>query len=194
MEILTLWHSNYDIETFNKIFDIFDINVIVDVRSIPYSKYSEQFNKENIEKFFDNKKIKYIHMWKELWAKKENEILLTNWKVDFNKVIELDNDFKEWIDRLLLWIEKWFKIWLMCSEKNPLECHRFWLIAKYLKTKIWISHIIKDNNTFKKVSNEEIEKELVKKFKIEQWLFLSVEDVLELSYQKLNDKIWWEKK
>ena len=42
--IYTVGHSNQEIEEFRSLIQTFDINCIVDVRSVPASAYTPQFN------------------------------------------------------------------------------------------------------------------------------------------------------
>ena len=50
MEIYALGHSNYPFDKFIEILKKYNINCVVDIRAIPYSKYNIQYNKE----FFQN--------------------------------------------------------------------------------------------------------------------------------------------
>ena len=49
MDIYTLGHSTHSEEDFISILKAYGIEVLVDVRSYPGSKYVPQFNKENME-------------------------------------------------------------------------------------------------------------------------------------------------
>lgn len=54
--------------------------------------------------------------------------------------------FQEGIERVESGIKKGHKIALMCSEKNPIECHRFSLISRYLHKKgHTINHIVDED-------------------------------------------------
>ena len=46
MEIYALGHSNYPFDKFIEILKKYNINCVVDIRAIPYSKYNIQYNKE----------------------------------------------------------------------------------------------------------------------------------------------------
>ena len=61
MEIYTIGHSNYTIERLIDMLKKFNINCVVDIRGIPYSKYNLQFDLETI-KYLLNQRKKRIHL------------------------------------------------------------------------------------------------------------------------------------
>ena len=88
-EIYTIGHSSYTQEQFLELLLQYQINCIVDVRSIPYSKYASQFNKEEIKRFLKNRSIYYVFMGKELGARREDRNLYTNeGYLDFEKQVK----------------------------------------------------------------------------------------------------------
>lgn len=141
--IFTIGHSTGTIEDFIRYLKRYQIDTIVDVRSVPYSRFANQFNKEQLSDFLIKEKIFYIPMGKNLGARYEESVLLfEDGKVDFSKVITTDR-FQEGIYKVETGIKKGYKIALMCSEKNPIECHRFSLISSCLHKKGYdINHII----------------------------------------------------
>ena len=46
INIYTIGHSNYSIERFVNMLRKYEIDVVVDIRGTPYSKYNTQYNKE----------------------------------------------------------------------------------------------------------------------------------------------------
>jgi uncharacterized protein (DUF488 family) len=129
-EIFTIGHSSYTQEQYLKFLIRYEINCIVDVRSMPYSKYVPQFNKEEIKKFLNSNAIYYIFMGKELGARREDKALYTNeGYLDFEKTSKTI-PFINGIERVKTGIEKGNKIALMCMEKDPIDCHRNILVAR----------------------------------------------------------------
>ena len=141
--IFTIGHSTDTIEMFINYLKLHKIDTVVDVRSVPYSRFASQFNKEILSERLKYEKIYYVPMGDNLGARyTEKELLFEDGKVDFSKVIATDK-FKDGINRLEKGIKKGLKIALMCSEKNPIECHRFSLIANYLYKKGYnILHLV----------------------------------------------------
>ena len=142
-QIFTIGHSTNTIETFIEYLKRHQIDTVVDVRSIPYSRFASQFNKEYLSASLKEKNIFYIPMGNNLGARyTERELLFKDGKVDFSKVVVTDR-FQEGIYRVETGIKKGYKIAIMCSEKNPIECHRFSLISNYLHKRGYvINHLI----------------------------------------------------
>lgn len=162
MDLFTIGHSNYEVNYFINIVKKYKINCIVDVRSIPYSKYSPQYNKENIKKLLKINKINYIYMGKEFGAMRTAKTLYTKeGYVDFEKV-KYDKDFKLGINRVKVGVEKGYNIAFMCSEKNPTDCHRCILIGRTFKELGYNIINIIDENKYK--LQNDIEKELIETY------------------------------
>ena len=70
MDIYTIGHSTHSQEEFIEILKTYDIELVVDIRSYPGSKYVPHFNKENMEVWMPDSGIKYIHM-KELGGRRK---------------------------------------------------------------------------------------------------------------------------
>lgn len=64
--IFTVGHSNHSTEEFIKVLTQFDIQVLVDVRSQPYSKYVAHFNKHSIQQSIIDARLQYLFLGKEL--------------------------------------------------------------------------------------------------------------------------------
>ena len=56
-QIFTIGHSTDTIESFIEYLKCYQIDTIVDVRSIPYSRFANQFNKEQIAYSLKKKNI-----------------------------------------------------------------------------------------------------------------------------------------
>lgn len=161
-EIYTVGHSNHQIDYFLELLNFKEINCLIDVRSTPMSSYSPQFNKLPLKNYLKNNGITYMHFKDEFGARHEQESVLdVNGQVDF-ELFRKTSEFKKGIERVEKGFLKGFKIALMCSEGNPLECHRFSMISVHLnKTGFNVYHILK-NKTIK--SHIELEEKLLEKY------------------------------
>jgi len=131
-EIYTIGHSTHTLDKFYEMLREYKIDVLVDVRSIPFSKYASQFNQDNLKTFLKSKNIYYIFMGSNLGARWNNKnLIFEDGKVNFEKV-RRTKEFQEGIKRLEKGIQKGYRIALMCSEKEALDCHRFVLISPVL--------------------------------------------------------------
>lgn len=186
--IYSVGHSNHEADKFVGILQGFSIDVVVDVRSAPYSKYCPQFNKKTIELLLKTSGIKYLFLGKELGAKPDNLTCYEGTKVSFEKLRSSDS-FQQGISTLLEGIEKG-NIAIMCSEKEPINCHRAILISRVLTEKgISVKHILNETES---LDHKDIEAQLLKKFKIEETLFdtdFSRQLDLEEAYEKQENLI-----
>ena len=165
--IYTIGHSNYDANQFIAILQSYSIDTVVDIRSAPYSKYCRQFNKKTIDQVLNNNGIKYFFLGKELGARPDSPECYEQSRIQYDKLKETEL-FIQGIKRIKDDTSKCIAA-LMCSEKDPTNCHRTILVSRVLKGEgIEVKHIL-DENTI--VSQDDIEEQLQKKFKLEPLLF-----------------------
>jgi len=160
--IYTVGHSTHPLNYFLSLLQEYNINSLVDVRSVAASSYNPQYNKEPLSNFLKNNGIIYLHLPEEFGARHTDPDLLDEkGKVDFAKVRKSWN-FKQGVERLLSGIEKGYTIALMCSESDPFDCHRFSMITVALQQAGFeVRHIMKDK-TLK--STPDLEQLLLKKY------------------------------
>lgn len=140
-QIFTVGHSSHSIEEFVALLQQHSITALVDVRSAPFSRFSPQFNKENLEQEIKTHGIKYVFLGRELGARPKDQSCYENGQVQYERLKDTAL-FKEGIERVIQG-SKQYTIALMCSEKNPLQCHRFLLVARALvKLDIPVAHIL----------------------------------------------------
>ena len=196
--IYTIGHSNHEIDYFLELLQSQEINCIVDVRSTPASKYNPQFNQKSLSAFLKKNGVLYMHFGHEFGARQEDEKLLDeNGCVNF-EWFRKTRAFQDGVERIDIGLEKGYKIALMCSEGNPLECHRFSMISGYLEEiDISVQHILKDKSL---LSNQGLEAQLLKKFKKklpQPSLFdpdVDEKKQLKAAYQLHNQWIGWKPK
>lgn len=195
MVVYTVGHSNHPIEEFLKLLVKHNINCICDVRSMPYSRFTEQYNRENIKEYLSEHNIKYLFFGEEFGARREEKSLLTDGMVDFEKVAK-NEKFIKGIERIEKGLEKGYRIALMCTEKEPIECHRTILVSRNLFLKgMVILHILSDGTA---VYHEKIEEELVEKYfpnrnQLSLFDMNETKDYLKEAYKKANNDIGYRK-
>ena len=164
------------------------IDVVVDVRSIPYSKYYPSYNKEYFGKKLHDNNIKYLFMGDKLGAKNFSlDTVEGSNKIDYSK-IRMKKTFQEGINRLHNGIKK-FNICLFCSEKDPIFCHRNILICKELKGyEVLHLYVYEETET-----STDAENRLLTLHGLEQDdMFLNHNDRLEKAYELQSYKIAFE--
>jgi len=129
----------------------------VDVRSVPASKHSPQFNMDEIRWFLKRNGVQYLYFGDEFGARRTDCIDDTG-QVNFELAVQTAN-FQHGADRLMSGLEKGYHISLMCSEANPLECHRFSLVSRYFYEQgLDVQHILKDAEL---ASHQMLEKQMI---------------------------------
>ena len=129
--IFTIGHSSLDTESFIRLLKDNSIDIVVDVRSNPYSRYAPQFSKNNIQDSMETNSIKYLFLGKELGGKPSGrEYYDSRGYVLYSKIADALS-FKKGIKRLIKGTRA-YRIALMCSEENPANCHRMLLIGRVL--------------------------------------------------------------
>ena len=160
LKLYTVGHSNQSLEEFLSLLQHHNINCIVDVRSVPASKYAPQFNEESLRYFLKSNDIQYLPFGDEFGARR-TDCIDDNGQVNFEMAVTTPL-FNQGAERLRKGLEKGFRIALMCSEADPLECHRFSLVSRYFYNQgIEVFHILKDANL---ASHGEVEKRMVNEF------------------------------
>jgi uncharacterized protein (DUF488 family) len=143
-KIYTLGHSTRPIETFIDLLHAHKIQMVVDVRTIPRSRYCPQFSQARLKKSLCKTKIGYCHL-KELGGFRHalKDSLNTSWiNASFRGFADYmqTSDFWQALKKLEK-IAKKKRCALMCSEAVPWRCHRS-LISDALTVKYWkVFHI-----------------------------------------------------
>jgi uncharacterized protein (DUF488 family) len=157
----TIGHGNRSLSEFTHLLKENGIDLVVDVRSSPYSRYNPQYNKENLEFSLKEVNIQYIFKGKQLGGRptdpscyksrtipsEETDYLH---EVDYREVMKRDW-FRKGIDHLLELAQE-VSVAIMCSEEDPAHCHRHHLIAKFIMESfpedVEVFHIREDNVVF----------------------------------------------
>lgn len=183
--IFTIGHSNHAIDKFLELLKLYSVEVVADVRSAPYSKYSPHFNKDILKKALNNHNIKYLFLGTELGARPDDPACYVYGRVSFEK-LRKSAAFQQGIERLLIGVED-CRIALLCSEKEPADCHRAILVSRVLaENGVTIQHILESGDT---VDQSEIENQLMKKYKLEPDFFTGRDVLIQDAYKKQEEKI-----
>ncbi len=164
--IYTIGYSGYGNETTDFMNELKKrkINVLIDVRSNPYSAQFNRFNKDNLSKTLENEDIKYRNYAEYFGAKQIDAKYYSRFDGENNRIdydIFTDSDvFKKGVLNMKKIIDMGYTPVLMCSEKDPIHCHRAIMIARVLfhAHGFQINHIVPDK---KDESHEELEKRMI---------------------------------
>ena len=127
--VFTIGHSNHDSDEFLALLRQHGVNVVVDVRSAPYSRYLPHFNKDFLTDSLQKIGIRYDFQGKELGGQPSDRAYYdADGRIMYHALAETDA-FKHGIERILASAAA-DPIALTCSEKEPLDCHRTLLISQ----------------------------------------------------------------
>ncbi len=186
--LYTVGHSNHTIEYFIDLLKQHKIGIVVDVRSVPYSRFCSQFNKDILSATLKEACIQYMFLGKELGARPDDPACYESGCVNFKSMAKR-KEFKDGVQRFIAGMGKQH-VALMCTEKEPLDCHRTILICRNLKEyNLSIKHILEDG---KIEDHHDSERRLVKNLKIEPILFepeKTESDLIEQAYNQQSQKI-----
>ncbi len=156
--LYTIGHSNHSMERFLELLRMHEITAVADVRSVPYSKYCPQFDRENLQQFLQRIGCRYVFLGEELGGKRREPECYINGQIDYEKVATLPA-FREGCERLLRGVAE-YRIALLCAEKDPANCHRTLLVSRALRNRLTILHILADGST---LLHEEVERRITEK-------------------------------
>jgi len=142
MTLYSIGHSNTSIETFLSLLQRHKIELLVDTRSQPYSRYNPHFSREALKQSVNEQGIEYVFLGNRIGGKPENkEFYLPTGKVDYAAVAE-SAVYLSGIEQLLRLAAN-RRVAFMCAEADFRHCYRYWLITKTLVERgIEVQHIL----------------------------------------------------
>jgi uncharacterized protein (DUF488 family) len=130
--VFTIGHSNHSAERLATLLKSHGIEVLVDIRSRPYSRHAPQFNARGIEATLSSNEIRYLFLGRELGGRPAEETFYdTKGRVDYT-LVERSRPFLDGIKRVEREIQS-NRITLLCSEEDPARCHRRLLVGRALE-------------------------------------------------------------
>jgi uncharacterized protein (DUF488 family) len=145
--LFTIGHSNQSLEAFLDLIAQHAIEVLVDVRSQPYSRYSRHFDQPSLRHAVNQAGRRYAFLGKELGGRPAgDEFYDEEGRALYWRIAETDF-FERGIRQLEKGLQS-YRLAVVCSEENPLGCHRSLLIARVLEQRgVPVRHIRGDGST-----------------------------------------------
>jgi uncharacterized protein (DUF488 family) len=128
--IYTVGHSNHSIEKLIALLAVHGIVTLADVRSHPYSRFHAQFNRKRLDASLGVAKIAYLFLGRELGARPDDPACYVDGKVDYERLARTER-FGLGIADLTAAAEE-TRVALLCTERDPLTCHRAILVGREL--------------------------------------------------------------
>lgn len=166
LEIWTIGHSTRTLEAFIELLKQYDIQLLADIRTVPFSRHNPQFGQDLLPASLHVAGIRYLHL-KSLGGlrKKTKESVSLGWRnqsfrnfADYMQTTDFDAALLD-----LIALAKRERTCIMCAEAVPWRCHRSLvgdaLLARGIKVHDIISHsTVKDHEmtAFAKVSGGKV--------------------------------------
>jgi uncharacterized protein (DUF488 family) len=186
LRVWTIGHSAYSWERFITLVRNAGITAIADVRTSPYSRFSPHFNRDEVRDELRLDGISYVFLGKELGGRPAGQRFYCEGVADYEKMAHT-KDFKKGLERVIEGATK-YKIALMCSEQDPMDCHRCLLVGRALAERgVQVAHIQGDGVI---ATQEQIENRLLElSGRSFDDLFAAREDRLATAYRDHSRKV-----
>jgi len=155
LRILTIGHSTHSYEDFLSLLRAAGVTAIADVRSAPYSRFLPHFNQPELQKALPQSGISYVFLGKELGGRPSDRDLYSDGVADYEKMARSE-EFEKGLARLADGAKK-YRVAMMCSEQDPLDCHRCLLVGRALvRNGIEVGHILPDGTVISQADVENV--------------------------------------
>jgi len=189
--IYTIGHSAHPLDTFVRLLAGSNVTAIADVRSYPFSRRSPQYNRRDLEASLKQRGIEYRFFGKALGGRPKDLKLYVGGTADYEAMAKTEG-FREGIERVIKGAKK-HRLALMCSELDPIECHRCLLVGRALSTQgVPVLHILPDATV---ESQHDIEERLLDLNKeVNHDFFMPREEKLQAAYRDQGMRVAYTEK
>ena len=126
----TIGHSRHSIAYFVSLLKRHRIDAVADIRSVPYSRRHPQFSRRSLHDELRRNGVAYVFLGRELGGRSDDQDCYREGRVQYHLLARTPL-FQSGLERIREGSRRW-RIALMCAEKDPLDCHRTILVARYL--------------------------------------------------------------
>lgn len=185
-EVLTIGHSTLSYEQFLHLLRRASVTAVADVRSAPYSRHFPHFNRDALRDELRRDNIEYRFVGEKLGGRPTDKAFFCDGIADYERMAQA-LVFKQGLELVVEGAKK-HRIAIMCSEHDPLDCHRCLLVGRALAERGMSIKHIQSNGSI--LSHDEIVERLLK-LEGQQGddLFLSQDERLAAAYRKRARKV-----
>jgi uncharacterized protein (DUF488 family) len=127
----TIGHSAHAWEAFAALLKEHRIDVVVDIRSAPYSRFAPQFDNEVLQRKLAEGGVKHLFLGAELGGRPSDPECYDKQGHALYGRMTANLDFQAGIERLERGIAA-YRVALLCGEEDPAHCHRRLLVGRVL--------------------------------------------------------------
>ncbi|HEY8694539.1 MAG TPA: DUF488 domain-containing protein [Chloroflexota bacterium] len=131
ISIYSIGHSNHSLARFLQLLATHSIEVVADVRSVPASSRSPHFNQSTLAAELPSVGKKYLFMGQQLGGRPADPSFYDPEGYVLYEKLAKSQSFGDGIERICKGAQK-YRVALLCSEEDPLACHRQLLIGRVL--------------------------------------------------------------
>ena len=132
--VYTVGHSNQSLDSFLKLLANARIDTLADVRSQPASRFLPQFDADALRDAATNAGIRYIFFGDTLGGRPPERAFYDEAGRVRYDLVAASERFAGGVEKLLRGVRRGLRVALLCSEENPLVCHRQLLVGRVLET------------------------------------------------------------
>jgi uncharacterized protein (DUF488 family) len=186
LTVLTIGHSTHTWERFATLLRGAGITAVADVRTSPYSRRCPHFNRDALREHLRQDGVLYVFLGVELGGRPTGPELYSNGVADYEKMAKTPA-FARGLSRVVEGAKN-YRIVLLCSERDPLNCHRCLLVGRTLaENGVRVSHILDRGDV---TTQAEIENRLLEFYdRGAHDLFLPHADRLAVAYRARARKV-----
>ena len=190
-KLYTIGYAGFpDTQDFLNALHRFGVQILIDVRSSPFSAYHAAYNKDVLSKLLTEDGIFYSNFAKQFGARQEDSTFYKDGRLDF----ETFSRSEQFLDGMRKVDNSNAVVAFMCAEKKPSECHRAILVAKAFNDQGQeVTHILPGGGT---ITQQDIEQELLDTYfpnraqaSIFEEMNKSEEEYIAEAYRLRNDEI-----
>jgi len=154
MTIYTIGHSNTTLVRFLDLLTNHGIEVLIDARSQPYSRFSPQFNRTSLNTALGQRGIVYRYLGDKLGGRpKDPQYRLPHGQVDYMR-LAVAPIYREGLRQVQEQASEQ-RTAVMCSEADYRRCHRYWLITRSLIAEgVEVYHILHSGEVVRTTADE----------------------------------------
>lgn len=181
--MFSIGYATKPMETYLQQLHHYGVDVVADVRSVPYSKVFHDYHQEALQSTLRKAGLRYVYLGLELGPRSsEASHYNDEGQVQFDRLMA-SRLFQSGIARLDDGINKGFTIALSCAEKDPAICHRSLLIGWALRHHygVELKHILHDGQL---ESQLELEQRLMDITGTTPDMLMMEPEAMQLAYQR----------
>ena len=142
-DLMTIGHSNLPADRFITLLRDSKVSAIIDVRSVPFSRWCPWFSSKPLATGLAAGGVAYLQLGDELGGRPRDPQLYCDGIADYEAMARRP-EFCAGLDRVIDETRRHL-VCLLCSEREPLDCHRCLLVGRALAERgVTLGHIRAD--------------------------------------------------